>query len=314
MERAAGGAAVRRPRLLLSLPAGSNRGAGDPSVLVGIAEQAEASGWDGVIMSDHVLIGPRTDLYPWGPFPFGPDAPWLEPLTVLTAIAARTTTLELTTGILIAPLRPAALLAKSVATLDRLSAGRVVLGVGTGWQREEFEAQGLDHDARGQLLTDCIGACRALWADAPASFTSTSVRFAQVWSEPQPVRIGGPPVLFSGTLTPRNVRRIVELGDGWIPIMGATADDIAAGIDKLRSAYRSAGREPDELEIRAPLPRPRSPSDADPSAVVERADTLVAMGVTELSLHAPSLARDPDDLAGPLDAIGSRWRSSLGRR
>lgn len=303
---------MRRPRLLLSLPAGSNRGAGDPSVLVGIAEQAEASGWDGVIMSDHVLIGPRTDRYPWGPFPFGPDAPWLEPLTVLTAIAARTATLELTTGILIAPLRPAALLAKSVATLDRLSGGRVVLGVGTGWQEEEFEAQGLDHARRGELLTDCIGACRALWTDAPAAFTSASVRFEQVWSEPRPVRAGGPPVLFSGTLTRRNLRRIVELGDGWIPIMGATAEDMAVGIDTLRSAYRSAGRQPDDLEVRAPLPAPRAASILDPGAIVGGADALLASGVTELSLRSPSLARDPRDLAGALDAIGSAWRASVG--
>ena len=81
---------MRRPRLLLSLPAGSNAGAGDPSTLVTIAEQVEAAGWDGVIISDHVLIGAHTDRYPWGPFPFGPEAPWLEPLTVLTAIVART--------------------------------------------------------------------------------------------------------------------------------------------------------------------------------------------------------------------------------
>ena len=303
---------MRRPRLLLSLPAGSNSGAGDPAVLVSIAEQAEAAGWDGVIISDHVLIGTRTDRYPWGTFPFGPDAPWLEPLTVLTAIAARTTTLELTTGILIVPLRPAALLAKSVATLDQLSGGRLVLGVGTGWQQEELEAQGLDHARRGQILTDFIGACRALWTDSPATFASESVRFEQVWSEPKPVRPGGPPVLFSGTLTPRNVRRIVELGDGWIPIMGSTSEDIATGIDVLRDAYRAAGRDPADLDVRAPLVRPRS-SALDAEAVIDGARPLLAMGATELSLHGPSLAREPADLAAPLAAIGSQWRAFVGR-
>lgn len=300
---------MNRPRLLLSLPAGSNPGAGDPGVLVGIAEQAENAGWDGVIMSDHVLIGPRTDRYPWGTFPFGPEAPWLEPLTVLTAIAARTTTIELTTGILIVPLRPAPLLAKTVATLDRLSGGRVVLGVGTGWQEEEFAAQGLDHAQRGVLLTEAIGACRALWSDAPASFASASVTFEEVWSEPRPLRAGGPPVLFSGTLTPRNVRRIVELGDGWIPIMGATPGDIEAGIGTLRGAYRAAGRDPADLEVRAPLAQSRSTAPTDAPAVLAGAEALLAMGVTELSLRGPALAREPTDLAGPLGAIGSYWRS-----
>jgi probable F420-dependent oxidoreductase len=276
--------------------------------LVTIAEQVEAAGWDGVIISDHVLIGAHTDLYPWGPFPFGPEAPWLEPLTVLTAIAARTTTIELTTGILIVPLRPAALLAKTVATLDRLSGGRLVLGVGTGWQREEFEAQGLDHADRGALLTDFIGACRALWTEAPVAFESPSVRFEQVWSEPRPTHPGGPPVLFSGTLTPRNVRRIVELGDGWIPIMGATRDDIAAGVEVLRDAYRAAGRAPEALEVRASLGRPPS-GPLDPDALLANTDDLLSIGVTELSLHGPSLAREPRDLAGPLDAIGAAWRS-----
>ena len=300
---------MKRPRLLLSLPAGSNPGAGDPETLVHIAEQAEACGWDGVILSDHVVIGRRTDRYPWGKFPFAPEAPWLEPLTVLTAIAARTNTLELSTGILIVPLRPAALLAKTVATLDRLSGGRVVLGVGTGWQQEEFDAQGLEFARRGQILTDFIGACRALWTESPASFASESVRFDDVWCEPKPIRLGGPPVLFSGTLTPRNVRRIVGLGDGWIPIMGATGDDVAAGVELLRSAYAGAGRDPATLEVRAPLPMVRSASALDVEATIAGVAPLIAIGATELSLRGPSLAREPADLAGPLTEIGAAWRS-----
>lgn len=282
-----------RPGLLVGLPMGTRAGAGHPRVLVEIAEQLEHAGADGVIVSDHVLIGPRTDRYPWGDFPFPPEAPWLEPLTVLTAVAARTSRIKLTTGILIVPLRPAPLLAKSIATLDLLSSGRFELGAGTGWQAEEFEAHGLDPGTKGQLLTDGVAACRALWRDAPATFSSASVSFDHVWSEPRPATPGGPPVLFSGTLTARNVRRIVELGDGWIPIMGATLDDIAAGTVKLRDALAAAGRDPSSLRVRVPLRVVRG----DLAATLAGVDDAVAAGATDVSIPWSAVADDLDELA-----------------
>jgi alkanesulfonate monooxygenase SsuD/methylene tetrahydromethanopterin reductase-like flavin-dependent oxidoreductase (luciferase family) len=119
-------------KLFVSLPAGTREGAGDPRALVEIGRQADEAGIDGVIIAEHVVMGNRTDRYQWGEFPFPPEAPWLEPLTVLTAMAAVTERIVLTTGILIVPLRPATLLAKIVATIDHLSGGRLELGVGTG--------------------------------------------------------------------------------------------------------------------------------------------------------------------------------------
>jgi probable F420-dependent oxidoreductase len=269
-----------RPGLLVGLPAGTRPGAGDPRALVELACRLEAAGVDGVVITDHVLMGPNTDRYAWGPFPFPPEAPWLEPLTVLTAIAARTTTLRLTTGILIAPLRPAPVLAKTVATLDLLSGGRFELGAGTGWQAEEFAAQSLDFGARGALLDDTVGACRALWRDSPASFASASISFDGVWSEPRPSSPGGPPVLFSGTLTGRNVRRIVGLGDGWIPIMGATLDDVAAGTASLQAAFADAGRDPASLRVRVPLPIVRG----DLAATLAGTEAAVAAGATDVTV------------------------------
>jgi probable F420-dependent oxidoreductase len=279
---------------------GTRPGAGDPRALVDIAQRLEAAGADGVIVSDHVLIGPHVDRYPWGDFPFPPEAPWLEPLTVLTAIAARTTRLKLATGILIVPLRPAPLLAKTIATLDLLSGGRFELGAGTGWQAEEFEAQGLDPAAKGRLLNDGIAACRVLWRDAPASFVSPTVSFREVWSEPRPATPGGPPVLFSGTLTPRNLRRIVELGDGWIPIMGATRDDIAAGTDRLRSAFEGAGRDPSTLRVRVPLAVVRG----DLAATLAGVDAAVEVGATDVSLPWGAIGEDR------LDELAARWPPS----
>ena len=288
------------PPLLVGLPMGTRPGAGDPRELVRIAVALEEAGAGGVVVSDHVLIGPRTDRYPWGDFPFPPEAPWLEPLTVLTAIAAATERLVLTTGVLIVPLRPAPLLAKTVATLDVLSRGRFVLGAGTGWQAEEFEAQGLDPAARGRLLTDTIAACRALWRDAPASFSSSTLSFDAVWSEPRPTRPGGPPVLFSGTLTPRNVRRIVDLGDGWIPIMGATLDDIAAGTERLRREYADAGRDAAELRVRVPVPVVKG----DLAATLAGTDAAVAAGATEVTVPWAAIG---DDRLPELAALLTNW-------
>jgi probable F420-dependent oxidoreductase len=302
-----------RPLLLLSMPAGTNAGAGDPRLLVELATRAEAAGVDGVVVSDHVLIGERTDRYPWGRFPYGPEAPWLEPLTVLTAIATATTRLVLSTGVLVVPLRPAALLAKQVATLDVLSGGRVVLGVGTGWQAEEFTAQGLDPAERGRLLTDHIAACRALWRDAPATFESPSVAFRRVWSEPRPTTAGGPPVLFSGTLTRRNLRRIIELGDGWIPIMGTTVDELGAGVATLRAAWSEAGRHEGDLRIRMPLPLVKDGTGRrDLVASLSTVGEVLDAGATEVTVPSSAfVGADDPGVAGWLAELASGWRAHL---
>jgi probable F420-dependent oxidoreductase len=282
--------------ILLGLPPGDMAG-GAPTAVVDTARRAEEAGFAGVVISDHVVMGARTDRYPWGTFRQAPDCPWPEPLTVLTAVAAVTATLRLCTGILIAPLRPATLLAKTAATLDVLSGGRLELGVGTGWQQEEFDAQGLDASARGQLLTDTIAACRALWGTSPATFSSPSVLFADIWCHPRPVRPGGPPVLFSGTLTPRNVRRIVELGDGWIPIMGERPPGVAAGVAVLTTALADAGRDPAALRVRAHLPVLRDEAGVpDLTASLAGVPELVAAGVTDVVAPLGAFVRDEADI------------------
>src|SRR4051812_12477479 len=171
---------------------------GDWQRLLDIARVAEDAGVDRMVVTDHVVMGRNTDAYAWGRFPTAPDGPWLEPLTCLTAMAAVTTRVRLATGIVIAPLRPAAVLAKTVATLDVLSGGRVDLGVGVGWQKEEYAALGLDFTARGQLLDDTIGACRVLWSQLPASYRSPSVAFEDIFCSPRPAQLRLP-VWFSGT-------------------------------------------------------------------------------------------------------------------
>jgi probable F420-dependent oxidoreductase len=280
------------PRLHLTLPSFGSWAGDDWGRVLDLARAADEAGVDGVVVPDHVAIGPRTDAYPAGAFPLPVDAPWLEPLTVLTAVAAVTARLRLGTGVLIAPVRPPVVLAKTVATLDVLSGGRVDLGVGTGWQREELEAAGVPWAERGARLTDGIAACRALWeADGPVTIDRPTVAFADISSAPTPVQ-RPLPVLFSGTLHARNVDRIVRLGDGWIPIMGATLDDIATGVRTLRAAYRAAGRDPATLRV-------RGPADAGLGTVPD----LLAAGVTDVVVGARGVEDTLPDLV-------ERFRSS----
>ena len=284
---------MRLARLTLRLPIAAEPGS-DPVSLIETARRAETAGFSAVSISDHVVMGAHADRYPWGDFAFPPEAPWFEPLSVLTAIAAATTRLGLTTGILIVPLRPAVLLAKWAATVDVICGGRLELGVGTGWQKEEFDALGVDHERRGQMLTDSIGACRTLWRDDPASWESSTVSFTDIWCDPKPVQAGGIPILFSGTLTPRNVRRIVELGDGWIPIMGERRDGIAAGIDLLRRRFAEAGRDPDTLRVRSAARIGKGQEGApELGATIERSADLIESGVTDLDVPLTAFG-DPD--------------------
>src|SRR5688500_9638822 len=270
-------------RLTVSFPTGAFFGAGSWGRVLDAARLADAAGVDALRLPDHVVMGERPDRYGWGPFPYRVDVPWLEPLTAIAAMAAVTTRVRFCTSILIAPLRPAPLLAKTAATIDVLSGGRIELGVGTGWQREEFEASGVDFERRGQLLTDTVAACRALWAPGAASFASATVNFDRMWCEPKPVQPGGIPVFFSGTLSARNIGRIVTLGDGWLPIIDATTDDVARDAVLLREKWVAGGRDPGALRIHARLPVVKDASGRpDVARTVAGAGPLIEIGVTDL--------------------------------
>ncbi len=296
-------------RLTLSIPSfGPYFPAGRLHEVIDLAKEAEAAGVDTVIVPDHVVMSENTEAYAWGPFPFPIEVPWLEPLTVLAAIAGATSRLRLATGILIAPLRPAIVLAKTAATLDVLSQGRVELGVGVGWQREEFDAAGLDFDSRAQRLDDTLAACRALWTDSPASFTSETVSFEKIWCEPRPVQEGGLPVWFSGTLHKRNLRRIVSWGDGWIPIMTATLSDLREGSARLADAFAAAGRDVGALKVRGALEVALG-ADKRPDLEATLAGTadLVSAGATDVQLPMLAFVRKPEQQADFFAALAELW-------
>ncbi len=281
--------------------------------IVEVARACELAGADTLAVSDHVVMGPDVTLYPWGRFPTTPDQPWMEPLAVLSALAAATDRVGLHTSILVAPLRPAALLAKQVATVDVLSRGRLSLGVGTGWQEAEFAAVGADFASRGRLLDETIGACRALWNEMPAAFHGDHVDFTDTYCSPTPTRPGGVPVLFSGTLTPRNLRRIVNLGDGWHPIMTATPDDVAAGVATLRRAFEDAGRDPASLAVHHGVPVVRGDDRlGDPAGSFAAVGPWVDAGVTTIGTGLRAWVAQPDEVADRLAAVVSSFRAATG--
>jgi probable F420-dependent oxidoreductase len=273
--------------------------------LLDVAEAADAAGVDGISVVDHVVLGGDLDGYPYGAFPGGLDAPWLEPLTTLAAFVGRTEGARLMTGVLVAPLRPAALLAKTVATLDQLSGGRLELGVGTGWLAEEYGALGLDYADRGRLLDSTLDACRDLWSPGATNFHSDFVHLEAVHSSPPPLQ-AGVPIWVGGDLHPRNVRRIVERADGWIPSPPARPAEIAAGAEKLRTAFEEAGRDPTALRVRVSVvPRRTEDSDADVGSTFrDLAGILEATGATDVFVpHAafrPRHGGDDEELFGAL--------------
>ncbi len=296
-------------RLTLSIPSfGPFFPPGRLHEVIDLARRAEAAGIDTVIVPDHVVMGEHTEAYGWGPFPFPTSVPWLEPLTVLAAIAGATSRVRLAIGILIVPLRPAIVLAKAAATLDVLSQGRLDLGVGVGWQREEFLAAGLDFDSRAQRLDDTIAACRALWRESPASFSSETVSFEKIWCEPRPVQLGGIPIWFSGTLHARNVSRIVRWGDGWIPIMTATRGDLADGARRLADAFARAGRDASTLRVRGSLEaRMGANGRPDLAATLAGAHELAAAGATDVQLGLLAFVRRPEQLDAFFGELRERW-------
>jgi probable F420-dependent oxidoreductase len=272
-----------------------------------LARVADVAGVDRLVVSDHVVFGEHLDAYAnpetggveGGRQPTGPDGHWLEPLTVLTAVAARTERVRLGTYILLAALRRPVVLAKQVATLDVLSHGRVDLGVGIGWQREEYEAAGLDFGARGRLLDHTLEVCTTLWRNERADYASPELRFEAIHAMPKPVQAGGVPIWVSGRSNARVARRLAQFGAGWIP-WGDDAADPVASIPRMRAEVERAGGDATGLSVLAPLAlRRRSDRSIDLAASMAGLPSLVDAGVTDLLVHLAM----PDSAAGAEEAF-----------
>ncbi len=220
---------------------------------VALAQAAEAAGFDSLWTVEHVVV-PRgyVSSYPYddsGKMPGGrEDFDIPDPLIWLSYVAAATKSIKLATGILIVPQRSPLVTAKAVATLDKLSGGRAILGVGVGWLEEEFKALGVPFAGRGRRLDDYLRAFRALWSEDCASHDGEFVSFSDCYCRPQPVN-GSVPIVIGGH-SERAARRAGELGDGFFPAI-TDVDKLKHLFRTMRESAEAAGRDPDAIEITA---------------------------------------------------------------
>jgi probable F420-dependent oxidoreductase len=217
-----------------------------------LARATEEAGLDSVWVADHVVMPAAfTSAYPVRSLQdFSPEEneTFFEPLVTLAFVASRTSRVRLGTSILVPTLRHPAYTAKLVATLDNLSGGRVVLGVGAGWLREEFDALGVKRfEDRGTLLDEHVAVLRALWSSEVASFEGVHYRLPPVRCAPKPARAAGPPIWIGGSSSAA-LRRVAAIGDGWQPMAVGPAE-LAVAVPRLRELVRNAGRDPDAIDI-----------------------------------------------------------------
>ncbi len=269
-----------------------------------LARAAEEVGVDQLGVPDHVLLGGATDAYPYGPFPEALTSPYPEPLMVLAAVAAVTSRIELAPSTLIAPLRPAPLLAKACATLDLLSGGRLVLGAGAGWHETEFAASNVPFAGRGARLDDTMRACRVLWRDSPASFASPTVSFEGVHCEPQPARPDSIRIWVAGGSSARAAARLADYADGWMPPPSLTPSEVAEGVEAIRAARVAAGRDPEAVDVKYWL----RVEDGNVEGSLERSvHALAAAGVTIVQVSVGSLVSGPDDVPPLLERLAAAF-------
>jgi probable F420-dependent oxidoreductase len=256
------------------------------------AQAADRAGVDRLVVSDHVVFGESLDDYGrpelggarGGKQPTGPDGHWLEPVTLLSVVAGLTTRVRLGTSILIAALRRPVVLAKTLATLDVLSGGRVDLGVGVGWQKAEYDAAGLGFEGRGKLLDHTLSVLQTLWREERASLSDNLLSFDAIHAMPKPVQPGGIPIWVSGTVNRPVARRIARFGAGWIP-WGPAAADVVSGITQMRDLVEAEGGTFGDLQVVGTLaPVKATDGTTDLAATMDKVPELAAAGVTDFRM------------------------------
>jgi probable F420-dependent oxidoreductase len=284
------------------------------------ARAADDAGVDRIFVVDHLVFGRDLSAYAdpasggvaGGVQPTGPDGEWLEPLAVLSAMAAVTSRVRLATNVLVAPLRPAVLVAKTVSTVDVLSRGRLELGVGVGWQQAEYRAVGVPFAERGRVLDETLKVCRALWTEREVTYTGHGFELDAVHMMPKPVRPQGPPIWVGGRAIPPVARRLARYGAGWIP-WGVTPASLPGAVDRMRALVEGLGRDFSTVRISYALPTIVEDGTLDVPRMLADVPQALALGVTDFR----TLARIPADYAAARDLLEDllgRFREATGQR
>ena len=276
----------------------NNWGIDDVHALVDLASRAEALGIDSVWVHDHVFnVGHVLDR-------IGPR-PYYEPLTLLSFVAARTERVRLGTSVLVLPYHNAIRLAKTAATLDVLSRGRLVLGVGVGAIEQEMQAMGTPFKERGAFTDEAIAVMRSLWTQERPSFAGRYSQFAGMPFSPKPVQKPSIPLVIGG-VSRAAIRRAARLGDGWQPL-GLTPEALGQGMALLREEARACGRDAATipvslaLSITASTPR-RHALGTERTEIVRNAQAFARLGVETLVISATT--SDPREARVALEMVG----------
>lgn len=275
-------------------------GAGaDRAVIDAVASAADACGFATLWTGEHVVMVDRpASRYPYsddGTIAVPAQADWLDPMITLSFAAAASSHIGIATGVLLLPEHNPVVVAKQAASLDRLSGGRLTLGVGVGWSKDEFDALGVPFEHRAARTAEYVAAMRTLWRDDVASFDGRFVAFEAIRVNPKPVRDRRIPIVLGGN-SDAALRRVTAWGDGWY---GFNLDGVAAvreRIDRLDRMCVESGRDRAGLRVSVAL---RNPGAGDPGALAE-------LGVDEMVLVAVPPDR-PREAAGWATSLAERW-------
>ena len=259
--------------------------------ITAFAQLAEELGFDALWVSDHVVVPRSLDSrYPYsrdGSFPVSPDVPLMEPLATLLFAAAITERVKLGTTVLVIPMRNPIVTAKQLASLDVLSNGRLILGVGAGWMEEEFKILGVPFERRGARTNEYIRLIKALWTEENPSFEGKFWQIKDVGFSPKPLQKPHPPIWTGGHSAPA-LRRAGRLSDGWHAV-GVSPDTLREQFQEVQRHAKEAGRDPASLTLSV---RPRVRLD-DPAKTIELLRSYREVGVSHvvLEMFAPDMDR-----------------------
>lgn len=257
-----------------------------PASLAAIARKAEELGFESLWIPEHIILPVKyRSPYPYakdGRMPAPPDVPLHDPLLALAYVAAITTRIKLATGIYVVPIRNAITTAKAVASLDVLSGGRFIFGVGIGWLEEEFEAVGMSFKDRALRTREYLELMKALWTQDDPAYRGKTASVEGFKFMPKPVQKPHPPVVFGGNTEP-SLKRAARLGDGWYGI-AASIDAVRGDIARLREHERALGRkQPLELTVSPRLGL---------ALTTDHVKQLADMGVERVLIGAGPATRD----------------------
>ena len=258
---------------------------GNPESAVQVAQAAESAGFESVWTGEHIVL--PDPMLP--SFPLAPETPMLDTIVALTWIAAHTKRLRIGSGIIVLPLRNPVLLAKELASVDVISGGRLIIGLGAGWLEPEFNAFGVPMQGRGERMDDALRAIRALWTMERPEHHGLSASFRNVLSYPRPIQHPIPHLLIGGE-SPAALRRAITTGNGWYGF-GLTVEETKRHIESLRRTAEQYGRpaELGNLEVTVtPVGRfDRRSVDAYAAAGVHRLVVLPRLDSSHAQRHSP---------------------------